>query len=123
MSFDRLTRKSQEALAAAQALAVRRGQQQVDVEHLLAALTATPDGIVPRLLARLELPAATLTAELEAELARRPALSGGGAEPGKLYVTPRLQQLLVAADDQARRLKDEYVSVEHFVLAMLEEKP
>ncbi len=123
MDFNRLTRRSQEAVAAAQSLAVERGQQQVDVEHLLAALLAEPEGLVPRLLARMEVPAEPLAAELAAELARRPALSGGGAEPGKLYVTPRFQQLLAAAESEAKRLKDEYVSVEHLLLAMLDEQP
>jgi len=123
MDFNRLTRRSQEAVAAAQSLAVERGQQQVDVEHLLAALLAEPEGLVPRLLARMETPTEPLAAELAAELARRPAVSGGGTEPGKLYVTPRLQQLLVAAESEAKRLKDEYVSVEHLLLAMLDEQP
>ena len=123
MSLDRLTQKSQEAVAAAQAEAVRRGHQQVDLEHLLAALLAAADGLVPRLLARLEVPVAPLAEALDAELARRPAVSGGGAEPGKLYVTPRFQAALVRAADEAKRLKDEYVSVEHLLLALLEESP
>jgi len=123
MDPNRLTQKSQEAFAAAQSLAVERGHQQVDVEHLLAALAATEGGLLPRLLQRLELPVDALRGSLEEELARRPAVSAGGAEPGKVYVTPRLQQLFVAAEKEARRLKDEYVSVEHFVLGILEERP
>ncbi len=123
MSLDRLTQKSQETVAAAQAEAVRRGHQQVDLEHLLSALLAAPEGLVPRLLARLEVPLGPLAEAVEAELARRPAVSGGGAEPGKLYVTQRFQEALVRAGDEARRLKDEYVSVEHLFLALLEETP
>jgi len=123
MDLNRLTQKSQEALAGAQADAVRRGQQEVDCEHLLAALLAQPEGLVPRLLARLEVAPATVGAALESELARRPRVTGGGAEPGKIYVTQRLQRLLVDAESEAKRLKDEYVSVEHLLLSLLDENP
>ncbi len=123
MDLNRLTQKSQEAVAAAQSLAVEQGHQQVDVEHLLGALLAADGGLVPRLLARLDVPVEAFGAAVAAELRRRPAVSAGGAEPGKVYVTARLQQLLVRAEKEAKRLKDEYVSVEHLVLAMLEEQP
>ncbi|RMH16817.1 MAG: ATP-dependent chaperone ClpB [Acidobacteria bacterium] len=121
MDINKLTQKSQEAVHQAQALAVRRGHQQVDGEHLLRALLDESDGLVPRLLQRMDVPADALIQGLDEALDRRPQVSGPGAEPGKIYVTPRFQQLLVAAQDQARRLKDEYVSVEHLVLAMIEE--
>jgi ATP-dependent Clp protease ATP-binding subunit ClpB len=123
MDLNRLTQKSQESLAAAQTRAAERGHQQVDVEHLLAALLAQPDGLVSRLLGRLEIAPAQVTESVESELARRPQVSGGGAEAGKVYVTPRLQKVLGAAEGEAKRLKDEYVSVEHLVLAMLDERP
>ncbi len=123
MNPERLTQKSQEALSEAQNEAIRRGHQQVDLEHLLAALLATPEGLVPRLLSRLEIPVENLAAGLERELARLPAVAGGGAEPGKIYVTPRLQSALVRAGEEAQRLKDEYVSVEHLALAILDESP
>ena len=123
MDRNRLTQKSQEALAAAQKLAVERGQREVDVEHLLAALLAAPEGLAPRLLARLDAPATDLAEALEQELARRPAVTGGGTESGKIYVTQRLQKALASAGDEAKRLKDEYVSVEHLLLAIVEETP
>jgi ATP-dependent Clp protease ATP-binding subunit ClpB len=125
MDLSKLTQKSQEALAAAQAEAVRRGHAEVDAEHLLAALLAQEGGLARRLLERAGTPAAGLAEALEQELARRPSVAGpgAGAEPGKLYVSPRLQRLLVAAAEEARRLKDEYVSVEHLLLALLDERP
>ncbi|MBP1641865.1 MAG: ATP-dependent chaperone ClpB, partial [Acidobacteria bacterium] len=125
MDLSKLTQKSQEALAAAQAEAVRRGHAEVDAEHLLAALLAQEGGLAPRLLERAGVPAAALAEALERELARRPSVAGpgAGAEPGKLFVSARLQRLLVAAADEARRLKDEYVSVEHLLLALLDERP
>jgi len=121
MDLNRLTQKSQEALQSAQAEAVRRGQQEVDGEHLALALLAQPDGLVSRLLGRADLRADELASELESELDRRPRVSGGGVEPGKVYVTQRLQRLLLAAEAEAKRLKDEYVSVEHLLLALVEE--
>ncbi|HEX2253242.1 MAG TPA: ATP-dependent chaperone ClpB [Thermoanaerobaculia bacterium] len=121
MDLNKLTMKSQEALQAAQARAVRHGHQQVDGEHLLLALLEQPDGLVPRLMQRVDVPVEAVQARLEDELGRRPSVSGPGAEPGKIYLTQRLQQVLVRAEDEARRLKDEYVSVEHLVLALLDE--
>ncbi|HXU44066.1 MAG TPA: Clp protease N-terminal domain-containing protein, partial [Thermoanaerobaculia bacterium] len=121
MDIHRLTQKSQEALSAAQTKALRYGHQEADVEHLLLALLEQPEGLVPRLLARLGAQAPEIAAEVEREVERRPRVSGPGVEAGKIYLTSRLQQLLIKAEDQAKRLKDDYVSVEHLLLAMLDE--
>ncbi len=121
MDIQRLTQKSQEALQAAQTRALRFGHQEVDVEHLLAVLLEQPDGLAPRLLGRLEAPTAAIAEALERELSRRPKLSGPGVEAGKIYISPRLQQLFLRAEDEAKRLKDEYVSVEHLLLAAIDE--
>ncbi len=121
MDTNKLTQKSQEALQAAQTKALRYGHQQVDGEHLLLALLEQPEGLVPRLLNRMEISPETVKAEVERDLSRRPRVSGGGAEAGKIYVTERLQQLFLRAEDEAKRLKDEYVSVEHLVLALLDD--
>jgi ATP-dependent Clp protease ATP-binding subunit ClpB len=122
MNHDRLTQRSQEAVQAAQSEAVRRGHQQVDAEHLLAALLAQPDGLVPRLLAKMDVAPDAVRQALDRELEKRPAVSGPGAEPGKVFVTPRLQRLFLRAEDEAKRLRDEYVSVEHLALALLEDE-
>ena len=119
MDPNRLTQKCQEALHEAQNLAVERGHQGIDCEHLLLALCCQEQGLVPRLLDKLGRPADVVTAELERQLQQRPAVSGGGTEPGKILITPQLEQVLVDAEKQAKRLKDEYVSVEHLVLAVL----
>ncbi|HEX7010456.1 MAG TPA: ATP-dependent chaperone ClpB [Phycisphaeraceae bacterium] len=121
MDPNKLTQKSQEALHAAQAQAVRMGHQEVDVEHLLLALVQQEGGLIPRLLARMDVQPAQLAEKIQEELARRPSVRGPGAEPGKIFISQRLSQILVQAQTQAQRLKDEYVSVEHLVLAMLEE--
>jgi ATP-dependent Clp protease ATP-binding subunit ClpB len=120
MDANKLTQKSQEAIAAAQSIAVRHGHQEVDTEHLALALLEQPEGLVPRLLQRMEAPVDALRGALEQELLKRPSVSGPGGEAGKVYVTKRLQQTLVKAEDEARRLKDEYVSVEHLWLALLD---
>src|SRR5262249_12647950 len=122
MDINRLTQKSQEALQSAQTKALRFGHQEVDGEHLLLALLEQPEGLIPRLLARMDVDPAGLIRDLEGELSRRPSVSGPGAEAGKIYLTQRLQQLLVQAEDEAKRLKDEYVSVEHLLLAFLAER-
>jgi ATP-dependent Clp protease ATP-binding subunit ClpB len=119
--MNRLTQKSQEALHDAQTKALRYGHTEVDGEHLLLALLDQPDGLTPRLLMQAGGDPDKLRMRLEEELSRRPSVSGPGASPGQVFVTQRLSRLLDAADREARRLKDEYVSVEHLVIALLEE--
>ena len=121
VDLNRLTEKSQEALRQAQALATQRNHQGVDVEHVLAALTESSDGIVPALITQAEVSLAALSAELERVLGRIPQVSGPASGPDQVYVTQRLSQLLTRAEDEAKELKDDYVSVEHVLLAMLED--
>ncbi|MER7367901.1 ATP-dependent chaperone ClpB [Nonomuraea wenchangensis] len=121
MDPNRMTQKSQEALHDAQTKALRFGHTEVDGEHLLLALLDQPEGLAPRLLEQAGADPRRLHADLEDELSRRPKVSGPGAAPGQVFVTQRLSRLLDAADREARRLKDEYVSVEHLLLALIEE--
>ena len=122
MDPNKLTQKCAEALQEAQNIAIQRGHQEVDGEHLLLALCRQEGGLIPRLLERLERPADVVIAEVERELDRRPRVSGTATEPGKVYVTQRLNQVFVNAEAHAKRLKDEYVSVEHLLLALIEEQ-
>ena len=121
MDINRLTQKSQDALQEAQALATRMGHVEVDGEHLLLALVDQPQGLVPRLLDQAGADTEALRADLERELDRRPKVSGPGAVPGQVSITARLAKVLEAAEREAKRLKDEYVSVEHLVIALAEE--
>jgi ATP-dependent Clp protease ATP-binding subunit ClpB len=123
MDPNRLTQKSQEALHDAQTKALRFGHTAVDSEHLLLALLDQAEGIVPPLLAQAGADPGRLHKALDAELDRRPRVSGPGVAPGQIAVTQRLSQLLDDAEQEAGRLKDEYVSVEHLVLALLAEGP
>ncbi|GAA3793910.1 ATP-dependent chaperone ClpB [Sphaerisporangium flaviroseum] len=121
MDPNRLTQKSQEALHDAQTKAIRYGHTEVDGEHLLLALLEQPEGLVPRLLSAAGGDPDKLRLELEAELERRPRVSGPGAAPGQVYITQRLSRLLDTAEREAKRLKDEYISVEHLLLALVDE--
>lgn len=118
MDLNRLTQKSQEALHDAQTKALRFGHSEVDGEHLLLALLDQPEGLVPRLLLQSGADPDALREQLEAELSRRPSVSGPGASPGQVYITQRLSRLFDAAEREAKRLKDEYVSVEHLLIAI-----
>ncbi len=119
--MNRLTQKSQEALHDAQTKALRFGHTEVDGEHLLLALLDQSEGLAPRLLSAAGTDPDSLRTQVESELSRRPRVSGPGAAPGQVFVTQRLSRLLDSAEREAKRLKDEYVSVEHLVIALLDE--
>jgi ATP-dependent Clp protease ATP-binding subunit ClpB len=120
MDPSRLTQKTQEALHDGQTKALRYGHTEVDAEHLLLALLEQADGLIPRLLERAEVDVSSMRAELEAELERRPRVSGSGVAPGQVSVTRTLNELLDRAQQEADRLGDEYVSVEHVLIALIE---
>lgn len=119
MDLSKFTEKSQAALVEAQNIATRNQHQAVDVEHLLLALLEQEGGLVPRLFEKARVAPDLLRSKLEAELQRLPRVSGDVASGS--YITQRLNKLLVQAQDHAKKLKDEYVSVEHLVLAMFDE--
>jgi ATP-dependent Clp protease ATP-binding subunit ClpB len=117
--FDRLTIKAQEALAEAQKLAEKAGHQQLDVEHLALALVGQREGLTQSLLNKLGADPAVLARELEQELKKIPQVSGSGAT-GVAGITPRLRDVFSAAEQEAERFKDEYLSTEHLLLAITE---
>jgi ATP-dependent Clp protease ATP-binding subunit ClpB len=112
--LDKLTVKAQEALQAAQELASRSGQQQIEPLHILWALIAQGDGVVPPLLEKLGVPPTTLAAEAEKQIQRLPQISGVSDQ----YLSKASNDVLQRAFDEAQRLKDEYVSTEHILLAI-----
>ncbi|MBP8645445.1 MAG: ATP-dependent chaperone ClpB [Syntrophobacteraceae bacterium] len=121
MDLSKFTTKSQEAVQEAQTKAIGYGHMEVDGEHLLLALLDQPDGLASRVLQRMEVPVEGVRARLVQELERKPRVSGPGVEPGKVYISQRVSKLLVQAQNEAKRLKDEYVSVEHILLAFADE--
>ena len=117
VSANRLTEKAQEALAAAQRLAAERSHTQLEPEHLLAALATQQDGVVPAILQRLGVPPTTIEAEIEPNLAAF-ARASGAQQPS---ISNRTARVLDAAQREAERLKDEYISTEHLLLALADE--
>ena len=121
MDPQRLTVKSQEALTTPRPRRTIFGHTEVDEEHLLLALLDQADGLVPRLLTQAGADPVGLRADLETELTRRPKVSGPGAAPGQVFLTQGLARLLDSAEREASRLKDDYVSVEHLLIALLDD--
>src|SRR3954452_22449866 len=115
MDINRFTEKAQQALADAQSRAVRGGQQQVDVEPLLAALLDQESGLASSILRKADVNLDGLRRRAEQELDRMPKVSGAAGEG--VHITGRLNRLLTKAEDEARRMKDDFVSVEHLLLA------
>jgi len=123
MDLNRFTEKMQEAVQSAQSEAIRRSHQQVDVEHLMLALLGQEGGLAGTILARAGVLAGPVGHQLEQELDRVPKVTGPtGAPPDQLYVTGRLGRVFTQAEDEARKLKDDYVSVEHALLAITEDQ-
>lgn len=119
MDMNRMTLKVQEAMQAASALAMRRHHQGIDVEHLLAALLEQVDGSADPILEHSGVSGSAVRAKTEQRLAKIPQVHGTGAAPGQLHLTQRTTTLLARAEDEKQSLKDEYVSVEHLLLAMV----
>jgi ATP-dependent Clp protease ATP-binding subunit ClpB len=122
MDINRFTEKLQEGLRTAQSLASRRGQQQLEVEHLLLALVEQDHGLAQSILLKSDVKLETVHRKLEEELDKFPKVSGGSQAMDQIYITNRLQKLLNRAEDEAKRFKDDYVSVEHVLLAATDEK-
>jgi ATP-dependent Clp protease ATP-binding subunit ClpB len=122
MDLNRLTEKAQDVIRGAQALAQRRGHAQIDVEHLAVALLSQDGGIAPRIVEKAGGKPASLVQRLEQALDHLPRVSGPGAPAGQVYIAPRVNEILTGAETEAQRMKDEYVSVEHLLLALADLK-
>ncbi|HQR37554.1 MAG TPA: ATP-dependent chaperone ClpB [Blastocatellia bacterium] len=121
MDFNRLTQKAQDSIRAAQTIAVRNGQQEISPEHVLAALLEQQGGLAPAILERAGIDVARVQHALTAELDRLPKVSGSGPGLDQVYVSARLNRLYTKAEDEAKRLKDDYISVEHLLLGIVDE--
>ena len=119
MDVNRMTEKAQEALQGAQLAAGKYYHQQIDPEHLLLALLQQSDGLVPRILQAMNISPEAVRSKVENYLSSIPQVTGAGA--GQMYIGQGLSRVLSLAEEQAKRLKDDYVSVEHFLMAMVEE--
>ena len=117
MQFDKFTWKSQEAIQEAQSLAQQMNHQQIEPEHLLKVMLDSKEGIIPSILKKLGIQVEAVTSEIEEALKAYPKVSGAGFQ---VYLSPALAQILQNAFNVAATMKDEYVSQEHIVLAMLD---
>ncbi len=122
MRFDRFTERAQEAAQRAAEIIQRYGHNQIDTEHILLALIEQPEGLVPQILEILKIDIPQLTDRLDYVLRTSPKANifGGGA--GQIFITPRVKRIVDLANQEANRLKDEYISTEHLFLAILSER-
>ncbi len=122
MRFDRFTERAQEAAQRAAEIIQRYGHNQIDTEHILLALIEQPQGVIPQILEILKVEAQALTERLDYILRNSPKANifGGGA--GQIFITPRVKRIIDQANEEANRLKDEYISTEHIFLAILSER-
>ncbi len=122
MRFDRFTERAQEAAQRAAEIIQRYGHNQIDTEHILLALIEQPGGVIPQILEKLSVNPEALVERLDATLRASPKANifGGGA--GQIFITPRVKRIIDLANEEANRLKDEYISTEHIFLAILTER-
>ena len=122
MRFDRFTERAQDAAARAYEILQRYGHNQVDTEHILLALLEQPEGVIPQILEKLSVEQEQIKKRLDDVLRASPkaAIYGGGT--GQVFITPRVKRIIDLANEEANRLKDEYISTEHIFLAILSER-
>ncbi len=122
MRFDRFTERAQEAAQRAAEIIQRYGHNQIDTEHILLALIEQPGGVIPQILEILSVNADALSERIDNALRSTPKANifGGGA--GQIFITPRVKRIIDLANEEANRLKDEYISTEHIFLAILTER-
>ena len=120
MNMEKFTKKSLEAIRAAQEVAIEHQNMQIDQQHLLYALAAQQEGLIPQLFTALNIEPQRVLSACEREIERIPKVSGPGRDPEKVYISQSVDAALNEAEKQAEHMKDEYVSVEHIVLALME---
>ncbi len=122
MRFDRFTERAQDAAARAYEILQRYGHNQVDTEHILLALLEQPEGVIPQILERISVDVNAIRNRLDEILRASPkaAIYGGGT--GQVFITPRVKRIIDLANDEANRLRDEYISTEHIFLAIISER-
>lgn len=120
MNIDKLTQKSLDALKSAQSLAGENGNNSVGEEHLLAALLSQPDGLVGEIIKSIGASPELLLSKTEEEISKLPKISGSGYDPNNIYISPELNKALGNAEKQAQKMQDDYISVEHILLGLIQ---
>ncbi|HLB48717.1 MAG TPA: Clp protease N-terminal domain-containing protein, partial [Anaerolineales bacterium] len=122
MRFDRFTERAQDAAARAYEILQRYSHNQVDTEHILLALLEQPDGVIPQILEKLSVDVELIKRRLDDVLRASPKVAIYGGGTGQVFITPRVKRIIDLANEEANRLKDEYISTEHIFLAILSER-
>ncbi len=122
MRFDRFTERAQDAAARAYEILQRYGHNQVDTEHILLALLEQPEGVILTIMERMNIPIEPLRQKIDEALKATPRSSVYGGGAGQVFITPSVKRIIDLANEEANRLKDEYISTEHIFLAMLTER-
>jgi len=123
MRFDRFTARAQEAAQRAAEIIQRYGHNQIDTEHILLALVEQPEGAISQVLQNLNIQAVDLSERLDYVLKNTQKASIFGSRgAGQVFITPRVKRIVDVANQEANRLKDEFISTEHLFLAILDEK-
>lgn len=122
MRFDRFTERAQDAAARAYEILQRYGHNQVDTEHILLALLEQPEGVIPQILDRMSVDIEIIKRRLDDVLRASPKVAIYGGGTGQVFITPRVKRIIDLANEEANRLKDEYISTEHIFLAVLSER-
>ncbi len=122
MRFDRFTERAQDAAARAYEILQRYSHNQVDTEHILLALLEQPDGVIPLILEKLSVDIELIKRRLDDVLRASPKVAIYGGGTGQVFITPRVKRIIDLANEEANRLKDEYISTEHIFLAILSER-
>lgn len=120
MDLNQMTERLQKGLMEAQSLAIKSSNQEVDEAHLFLALFNQEESLLKTIFTRANVPAEKMQGILDNDIKKKPQVSGTGIEQGKLYISPKLQRILVLAEEKAKQFSDEYLSVEHVLLGALE---
>ncbi|MBU3190452.1 ATP-dependent chaperone ClpB [Clostridium bowmanii] len=120
MDIEKLTIKVQQSLNDAQLIAVKNNHQQIDTIHLFAALIAQEDGLIPNIFSKMGVNIRQLNEDIKKALERMPRVTGSGADTGSVYATRRFEEVFVKAEDEAKKFKDSFISVEHVMLGLMD---
>ena len=120
LNTNNLTQKSMEAISTAQSIAVSYQNMNIEQQHILLALLQAEDGLIPQLIKKMGADASQLTRLTEQSAAGIPKVTGSGRDPEKVYVSPDVDKAFTAAEEKAKQMKDEYISVEHLFIGLLE---
>ncbi|MBU3143297.1 ATP-dependent chaperone ClpB [Clostridium sp. CF012] len=122
MDVEKLTVKVQQSLNEAQLIAVKNNHQQIDTIHLFAALIAQEDGLIPNIFSKMGVNIRQLNEDINKEVNRMPRVTGSGADTGSVHATRRFEEVFVRAEDEAKKFKDSFISVEHVMLGLMDVK-